>query len=118
MTIAAAPGPSPAARSAPPTLLVTSDRIESQVAPKWGFRGICRSAAEKALSGAVASTDIMYIIGDKDQCWGSSNPLGHVGGDRQWRGPWKLVGTEVTLPTVNRNLDILAGTADGRASAI
>lgn len=33
-------------------------------------------------------------------------------------GPLELLGTEVTLPTVNRNLDILARTADGRAIAI
>lgn len=33
-------------------------------------------------------------------------------------GPLELVGTEVTLPTVNRNLDVLARTADGRAIAI
>lgn len=33
-------------------------------------------------------------------------------------GPLELVGTEVSLPTVNRNLDILARTPDGRAIAI
>jgi hypothetical protein len=33
-------------------------------------------------------------------------------------GPLELVGTEVKLPTVNRNLDILARTPDGRAVAI
>jgi hypothetical protein len=33
-------------------------------------------------------------------------------------GPLELVGTEVTLPTVNRNLDILARTPDGRLIAI
>ena len=33
-------------------------------------------------------------------------------------GPLELVGTEVVLPTVNRNLDILARTPDGRRIAI